>query len=118
MMIEQPLDYDDIRDHARAAAADDDPICLDESIHSVRAAEEAIALGACRIINIKPGRVGGHAESIRLHDSARGARRAGLARRHARERHRPRAQHPSLDVAQLHAARRHRGEPPLLRRRI
>jgi O-succinylbenzoate synthase len=43
-------------------------VCLDESIHSVRAAEDAIALGACRIINVKPGRVGGHGESIRLHD--------------------------------------------------
>jgi O-succinylbenzoate synthase len=70
MMIEQPLEYDDIRDHAvlqrRLATA----ICLDESIHSVRAAEDAIAIGACRVINIKPGRVGGHAESIRLHDTA------------------------------------------------
>src|SRR4029453_6273967 len=44
------------------------PICLDESIHSVRAAEEALALDACRIINIKPGRLGGHRESIRVHD--------------------------------------------------
>ena len=46
------------------------PICLDESIHTVHAADEAIALGACRIINIKPGRVGGHGQSIRLHDLA------------------------------------------------
>jgi o-succinylbenzoate synthase len=70
MMIEQPLDYDDIRDHARLQQQIRTPICLDESLHTVRAAEEAIALGACRIINIKPGRVGGHAESIRLHDVA------------------------------------------------
>jgi O-succinylbenzoate synthase len=68
MMIEQPLDYDDIRDHAVLQQAIATPICLDESIHAVRAAEEAIALGACRIINIKPGRVGGHGQSIRLHD--------------------------------------------------
>ena len=67
-MIEQPLDYDDIRDHARLQRQLRTPICLDESIHSVRAAAEAIDLGACRIINIKPGRVGGHAESLRLHD--------------------------------------------------
>ena len=72
MMIEQPLDYDDIRDHARLQAQIRTPICLDESLHTVRAAEDAIALGACRIINIKPGRVGGHAESIRLHDVAAG----------------------------------------------
>lgn len=70
MMIEQPLDYDDIRDHARLARRITTPICLDESIHSTRDADEAIEAGACRIINIKPGRVGGHAESIRLHDTA------------------------------------------------
>ena len=70
MMIEQPLDYDDIRDHACLQARIRTPICLDESLHTVRAAEEAIALGACRIINIKPGRVGGHGEAIRLHDLA------------------------------------------------
>ncbi len=70
MMIEQPLDYDDIRDHAELQRRIRTPICLDESIHSVRAAHEAIELGACRIINIKPGRVGGHHESIRLHDLA------------------------------------------------
>ena len=68
MMIEQPLEYDDLRDHAALQRAIATPICLDESIHSVRAAEEAMALGACRIVNIKPGRLGGHAESIRVHD--------------------------------------------------
>ncbi len=68
MMIEQPLEYDDIRDHAALQRAIRTPICLDESIHSLRAAEEAIALDACRIINIKPGRVGGHGQSIRVHD--------------------------------------------------
>jgi o-succinylbenzoate synthase len=68
MMVEQPLDYDDIRDHARLQRRLSTPICLDESIHSVRAAEEAIAIGACRIINVKPGRVGGHGPSIQLHD--------------------------------------------------
>jgi o-succinylbenzoate synthase len=73
MMIEQPLDYDDIRDHARLQRRVTTDICLDESIHTVRAAEEAIELGACRIINIKPGRVGGHAASIQLHDLAAAA---------------------------------------------
>ncbi len=68
MMIEQPLDYDDILDHARLQARLRSPICLDESIKSVNAAREAIALAACRVINIKPGRMGGFAESIRLHD--------------------------------------------------
>ncbi len=70
MMIEQPLEYDDIRDHAELQRRIRTPICLDESIHGVRAAADAIALGACRIINIKPGRVGGHEPSIRLHDLA------------------------------------------------
>jgi o-succinylbenzoate synthase len=68
MMIEQPLDYDDIADHARLQRRLSTPICLDESIKTVGAAREAIAAGACRIINIKPGRVGGFGESIRLHD--------------------------------------------------
>jgi O-succinylbenzoate synthase len=68
MMIEQPLDYDDVADHAVLQRQITTPICLDESIKSVHAAEQAIAAGACRIINIKPGRVGGYAESIRLHD--------------------------------------------------
>jgi O-succinylbenzoate synthase len=70
MMIEQPLDYDDIRDHARLQQQIRTPICLDESLHTPRLAEEAIAVGACRIINIKPGRVGGHAPSRRMHDIA------------------------------------------------
>jgi O-succinylbenzoate synthase len=70
MMIEQPLDYDDVRDHAALQAQLRTPICLDESIHSVKVAAEAIELSACRIINIKPGRVGGHQESRRLHDLA------------------------------------------------
>ena len=68
MMIEQPLDYDDIADHAVLQRRLKTPICLDESIKTIGIARQAIAAGACRIINIKPGRVGGFAESIRLHD--------------------------------------------------
>ena len=68
MMIEQPLDYDDIADHACLQRRLKTPICLDESIKTVGLAREAIGANACRIINIKPGRVGGFAESIRLHD--------------------------------------------------
>jgi O-succinylbenzoate synthase len=70
MMIEQPLDYDDVRDHAMLQRHLRTPICLDESIHSMAAARDAISSGACRIINIKPGRIGGHQQSIRLHDLA------------------------------------------------
>jgi O-succinylbenzoate synthase len=74
MMIEQPLDYDDLADHARLQRRLKTPICLDESIKSARVAQEAIEAGACRIINIKPGRLGGFGESIRVHDlcAARG----------------------------------------------
>ena len=70
MMIEQPLEYDDLRDHARLQARLGTPICLDESLDTPRLAEEALTTGACRIINIKPGRVGGHTQSIRMHDIA------------------------------------------------
>jgi O-succinylbenzoate synthase len=68
MMIEQPLDYEDLFDHAALQKRLRTPVCLDESIHTVRHARDAIDAGACRIINVKPGRVGGHGESIRLHD--------------------------------------------------
>ena len=68
MMIEQPLDYDDVSDHAELQRALKTPICLDESIHTPRIARDAITAEACRIINIKPGRVGGHRESIQIHD--------------------------------------------------
>ena len=57
MMIEQPLEYDDVRDHAHLQSRLRTPVCLDESIHTVGIAAEAIAAGACKIINIKPGRV-------------------------------------------------------------
>ena len=70
MMIEQPLDYDDVHDHAVLQTKIRTPVCLDESLHSVKIAAEAISAGACRIINIKPGRVGGHGQSIALHDLA------------------------------------------------
>jgi O-succinylbenzoate synthase len=68
MMIEQPLAYDDISDHARLQRRLRTPICLDESIHSPRVARDAIESGACRVVNIKPGRLGGFSESIAVHD--------------------------------------------------
>lgn len=68
MMIEQPLAHDDIIDHAKLQSQMETPICLDESIHSVEDARKAIELGACKIINIKIGRVGGLAEARKLHD--------------------------------------------------
>jgi O-succinylbenzoate synthase len=66
MMIEQPLAYDDREDHARLQRELKTPICLDESVHSAEDARKAIESGACRIINVKLGRVGGHAEARRV----------------------------------------------------
>jgi O-succinylbenzoate synthase len=68
MMIEQPLAYNDIIDHADLQAIMKTPICLDESIHSLDGARKAIKLGSCKIINIKIGRVGGLTESRKIHD--------------------------------------------------
>ncbi len=68
MMIEQPLAHDDIIDHAVLQSALETPICLDECIRSAHHAEQAIRLGAGRIMNIKLGRVGGFAEAKRVHD--------------------------------------------------
>ncbi len=68
LLIEQPLAEDDVRGHAELARLLQTPICLDESITSARSAEDAIALGACRIVNIKAGRVGGYLEARRIHD--------------------------------------------------
>jgi O-succinylbenzoate synthase len=68
MMVEQPLEADDIVDHATLQREIETPICLDESIHGAPDARKAIQIGACRIVNIKAGRVGGHRESKRVHD--------------------------------------------------
>ncbi len=68
LLIEQPLDEEDILGHAQLAKTVRTPICLDESIVSARAAADAIKLGACEIVNIKPGRVGGYLEAKRIHD--------------------------------------------------
>ncbi len=68
LLIEQPLAYDDIIDHAKLQAQVPVPICLDESIHSAEDARKALDIKACQVINIKQGRVGGLVESIKLHD--------------------------------------------------
>src|SRR5438552_6394954 len=68
LLIEQPLPEDDVLGHAKLAALIRTPVCLDESITSARAAADAIALGACAIVNVKPGRVGGYLEARRIHD--------------------------------------------------
>jgi len=74
LLIEQPLPEDQVLAHAELAKVVRTRVCLDESITSARAAEDAIQLGACQVINIKPGRVGGYLEARRIHDvcAARG----------------------------------------------
>ncbi|WP_419999719.1 o-succinylbenzoate synthase [Streptomyces boninensis] len=68
LLIEQPLDEEDILGHAQLAKSLTTPVCLDESITSARAAAAAITLGACSVVNVKPGRVGGYLEARRIHD--------------------------------------------------
>jgi O-succinylbenzoate synthase len=71
--IEQPLGPEQLLDHAELQRRLATPICLDETITSAAVAADAIRVGACRVINIKLGRVGGLAESVRIHDLARDA---------------------------------------------
>ena len=73
MMLEQPLAYDELLDHAALQQDLRTPICLDECIRTAHHAEQAIRIGACRIVNIKLGRVGGFAEALRVHDVCRAA---------------------------------------------
>jgi o-succinylbenzoate synthase len=68
LMIEQPLDHEDLVRHAELQRTLRTPLCLDESITSVDRAHDMIVLGSGRIVNIKPGRVGGFAQSIAIHD--------------------------------------------------
>lgn len=72
LMIEQPLAWDDLVRHAQLQKELRTPICLDESISNVQRAEDMIKLGSGRIINIKPGRVGGFTSSKRIHDLCQG----------------------------------------------
>jgi O-succinylbenzoate synthase len=71
LLIEQPLFEDDIWDHRKLQAEFKTPICLDESIVSPRHARYALEMEACRNINIKPGRVGGLSQGIKIHDYCR-----------------------------------------------
>lgn len=68
LLIEQPINEEDVLGHAKLAAYIDTPVCLDESIVSADIARDAIELGAAEIINIKPSRVGGYLESKKIHD--------------------------------------------------
>ena len=70
-LLEQPLAAADLAGHARLQRELATAICLDESVTSEADALRAVELGACRVVNLKPGRVGGHAESLRIHDLLR-----------------------------------------------
>ena len=73
LLIEQPLDEDDLWDHSKLQARFRTPICLDESILSARHARQALEMKSCRVINIKAGRVGGLSEAVAIHDLCRAA---------------------------------------------
>ncbi|WP_019181945.1 o-succinylbenzoate synthase [Microbacterium yannicii] len=73
LLIEQPLQEDDLVDHAQLARRLRTPVCLDESIVSDKAAADALALGSASVINIKAGRIGGYLEAVRIHDRCRDA---------------------------------------------
>ncbi|HEX5732098.1 MAG TPA: o-succinylbenzoate synthase [Blastocatellia bacterium] len=68
LMIEQPLDHDDLLDHSRLQREMTTPICLDESITGLRQAGRALDMESCRVINIKVGRVGGYSQALAIHD--------------------------------------------------
>lgn len=71
LLIEQPLAEDHLREHAELARRIRTPVCLDESITSAKAAADALMVDACRVVNIKAGRVGGYLEARRVHDLCR-----------------------------------------------
>lgn len=68
LLVEQPLEDEDLTDHAWVASRISTPVCLDESVVSAKSAADAIRLGACSVVNIKAGRVGGYLEARRVHD--------------------------------------------------
>ncbi len=73
MMVEQPLSYEDLLDHARLQSQIETPICLDESVGTFQQVRLALELDSCRIVNIKPGRVGGPLQAIKIHDLCQSA---------------------------------------------
>ncbi|MFE9452652.1 o-succinylbenzoate synthase [Streptomyces sp. NPDC006739] len=70
LLIEEPLEEDNLYGHARLQQRLATPVCLDESLHNARDTASAIALDACRVVNVKPARVGGYLEARRVHDVA------------------------------------------------
>lgn len=72
VMLEQPLAADRLLEHADLARVVATPLCLDETITSAAVAADALRIGACRVVNVKPGRVGGLLEALRIHDLCAG----------------------------------------------
>jgi O-succinylbenzoate synthase len=70
LLIEEPLEENNLHAHARLQQRVATPVCLDESLHSARDTASAIAMDACRVVNVKPARVGGYLEARRIHDVA------------------------------------------------
>ena len=92
LLIEQPIHEEDYLGHKLLAERMRTPVCLDESVLSVDNAESLIDYGACEIVNIKAGRVGGYLAAKAIHDMALGRGDPGVVRRHGRDRPRPRGQ--------------------------
>ena len=69
--LEQPLQWDDVVDHAELARQIETPICLDESARELRTIQQALEINACQYVNIKPGRSGGLTRSLKIHDMCR-----------------------------------------------
>jgi O-succinylbenzoate synthase len=70
LLIEEPLEENNLHGHAQLQRRLATPVCLDESLHSARDTASAIAMEACRVVNVKPARVGGYLEARRIHDVA------------------------------------------------
>ncbi|GAA2502043.1 o-succinylbenzoate synthase [Streptomyces longisporus] len=70
LLIEEPLDENNLYAHAQLQRRLQTPVCLDESLHNARDTASAIAMEACRVVNVKPARVGGYLEARRIHDVA------------------------------------------------
>ena len=117
LLIEQPLPEDDIIGHARLAAEVETPICLDESLVSAAGTADAIELGACEIANIKPGRVGGYLEAVRIHDLCLAKGIPGVVRWHVGDRDRSSCQRRARRAARVHVAGRHQCVDAVLRAR-
>ena len=114
LLIEQPLEEEDVLGHAELARIVRTPICLDESITSAQTAAAAIRLGATQVINIKPGRVGGYLEARRIHDLAVAHGIAVWCGGMIESGHRPRGQRRPRVAPGLHPSRRRLGERPVL----